>query len=112
MFESVDARTDARTNGRRLDYHPISSPCEPSAQVRHRLFWFPFVTAKESEKCDTELKQKILKAVDFGSTKPNQNIDSPANGEANKKGTRRQLSGKCAIRKKFPLQKPKWENRN
>ena len=29
MFESVDARTD----GRRLESHPISSPCEPSAQV-------------------------------------------------------------------------------
>ena len=29
MFESVDGRTD----GRRLESHPISSPCEPSAQV-------------------------------------------------------------------------------
>ena len=29
MFESVDARTD----GRRLDSHPISSPCEPSAHL-------------------------------------------------------------------------------
>ena len=26
-------RTDARTDGRRLDYCTISSPCEPSAQV-------------------------------------------------------------------------------
>ena len=25
--------TDARTDGRRLDYYTISSPCEPSAQV-------------------------------------------------------------------------------
>ena len=27
------ARTDGRTDGRRLESHPISSPCEPSAQV-------------------------------------------------------------------------------
>ena len=27
-IESVDARTHARTDGRRLDYHTISSPCE------------------------------------------------------------------------------------
>ena len=33
MFESVDARTHGRTHGRRLESHPISSPCEPSAQV-------------------------------------------------------------------------------
>ena len=33
MFESVDARADGRTHGRRLESHPISSPCEPSAQV-------------------------------------------------------------------------------
>ena len=33
MFESVDGRTDAQTHGRRLESHPISSPCEPSAQV-------------------------------------------------------------------------------
>ena len=37
MFESVDGRTDAqtegRTDGRLLESHPISSPCEPSAQV-------------------------------------------------------------------------------
>ena len=26
------AQTDARTDGRRLESHPISSPCEPSAQ--------------------------------------------------------------------------------
>ena len=29
MFENVNRRTDARW----LDFHPISSPCEPSAQV-------------------------------------------------------------------------------
>ena len=29
----TDAGTDARTDGRRLDYYTISSPCEPSAQV-------------------------------------------------------------------------------
>ena len=29
MFECVDART----HGHRLESHPISSPCEPSAQV-------------------------------------------------------------------------------
>ena len=27
FVESVDGRTDARTHGRRLDYHTISSPC-------------------------------------------------------------------------------------
>ena len=29
-----------------------------------------------------------------------------------KKGTRRQRSGKGAIRKRFPLQKPRWEKPN
>ena len=33
MFESVDGRTDGQTDGWRLESHPISSPCEPSAQV-------------------------------------------------------------------------------
>ena len=33
MFESVNGRTYARTDGRRLDWYTISSPCEPSAQV-------------------------------------------------------------------------------
>ena len=33
MFENVYGRTDGQTDGRRLDSHPISSPCEPSAQV-------------------------------------------------------------------------------
>ena len=32
MFESVNARTDARTDGRWLASHPISSSCEPSTQ--------------------------------------------------------------------------------
>ena len=32
MFE----RVDGRTHGRRLDSHPISLPCEPSAQVSYK----------------------------------------------------------------------------
>ena len=31
----MDVRTHRRTNGRRLDYCTISSPCEPSAHVRN-----------------------------------------------------------------------------
>ena len=34
MFERVNARTD----GRRLASHPISSPCEPSAQVSFKRY--------------------------------------------------------------------------
>ena len=34
MFENAYGRTDGQTDGRRLDSHPISSPCEPSAQVK------------------------------------------------------------------------------
>ena len=33
IFENMNARTEAQTHGRRLDYHTISSQCEPSAQV-------------------------------------------------------------------------------
>ena len=32
-FESMDAWTHGRTDGRRIDYFTISSPCEPSAQA-------------------------------------------------------------------------------
>ena len=33
MFECVNRRTHARADGRRLESHPISPPCEPVAQV-------------------------------------------------------------------------------
>ena len=33
MFESGNRRTDALTDGRRLEPHPINLPCEPSAQL-------------------------------------------------------------------------------
>ena len=32
--------TDARTDGRRLDYHTISSPCEPSAELKRVIYIF------------------------------------------------------------------------
>ena len=33
MFECVNRRTRARADGRRLESHPISPPCESVAQV-------------------------------------------------------------------------------
>ena len=37
MFESVNRRTDALTDGRPLKSHPINSPCEPLAQLSKKL---------------------------------------------------------------------------
>ena len=34
MFESVNRRTDTLTDGRRLESHPINSPCEPSVELK------------------------------------------------------------------------------
>ena len=34
MFESVNRRTDALMDGRRLESHPSNSLCEPSVQLR------------------------------------------------------------------------------
>ena len=37
MFESVNRHTDALKDGRRLESHPINSPCEPSAKFSKKL---------------------------------------------------------------------------
>ena len=49
MFESVNMRTDALKDGRRLESHPINSPCEPSSVElkcgtrRSEIYWCDYL---------------------------------------------------------------------